>query len=142
MTRLRPHNPPKDLTGRSSPERTRPELTSAEKRADARYRREQKESQLPPRPLTSQEQAQKEREIRTSQEGRARQPLVVRQTKYLNPVLIRQKESDLLTKLANILRAEERRPKGERDHELIAAINRTMEDLKRQRKQRGQRGCD
>jgi hypothetical protein len=57
-------------------------------------------------------------------------------------VLIWQKESDLLTKLANILRAEERRPKGERDHELIAAINRTMEDLKRQRKQRGQRGRD
>jgi hypothetical protein len=57
-------------------------------------------------------------------------------------VLIRQKESDLLTKLVNMLRAEERRPKGERDHELIAAINRTMEDLKRQRKQRGQRGRD
>jgi hypothetical protein len=39
----------------------------------------------------------------------------------------------LLTKLANMLRAEERRPKGERDHELIATINRTIEDLKRQR---------
>jgi len=57
-------------------------------------------------------------------------------------VLIRQKESYLLTKLANMLRAEERRPKGERDHELIAAINRTMENLKRQRTQRGQRGRD
>jgi hypothetical protein len=57
-------------------------------------------------------------------------------------VLIRQKESDLLTKLANMLRAEERRLKGQRDHELIAAINRTMEDLKRQRKQRRQRGRD
>ena len=56
------------------------------------------------------------------------------------PVLIRQKESDLLAKLANMLRAEERRPKGERDHELIGAINRTMEDLKRQRKEREQRG--
>jgi hypothetical protein len=55
-------------------------------------------------------------------------------------VLIRQKESDLLSTLANMLRAEERRPKGERDHELIAAINRTMEDLKRQRKEREQRG--
>jgi hypothetical protein len=51
-----------------------------------------------------------------------------------NPVLIRQKESDLLAKLANMLRTEERRPKGERDHELIATINRTVEDLKRQRK--------
>jgi len=57
-------------------------------------------------------------------------------------VLIQQKESDLLIKLAKILRAEERRRKGERDHELIAAINRTMEGLKRQRKQRGQRGRD
>jgi hypothetical protein len=44
----------------------------------------------------------------------------------------------LLTKLANMLRAEERRPEGERDHELIATINRTIEDLKRQREQRGQ----
>jgi hypothetical protein len=49
-------------------------------------------------------------------------------------------KSDLLTKLANMLRAEERRPKGERDDELIATINRTMEGLKRQRKQRGQSG--
>jgi hypothetical protein len=57
-------------------------------------------------------------------------------------VLTRKKESDLLTTLASMLRAQERRPKGERDHELIAAINRTMEDLKRQRKQRGQRGRD
>jgi hypothetical protein len=57
-------------------------------------------------------------------------------------MLIRQKESDLLTKLANMLRAEERRPKGERDDELIATINRTMEDVKRQRKQRGERGRD
>jgi hypothetical protein len=57
-------------------------------------------------------------------------------------MLIRQKESELLTKLANMLRAEERRPKSKRDHELIAAINQTMEDLKRQRKQRGQRGRD
>jgi hypothetical protein len=55
-------------------------------------------------------------------------------------VLIRQKESYLLTKLANMLRAEEKRPKGERDHELIATINRTIEDLKRQREQRG-KGC-
>jgi hypothetical protein len=55
-------------------------------------------------------------------------------------VLIQQKESDLLTKLAKMLRAEDRRPKAERDHELIATFNRTMEDLKRQRKQRGQRG--
>jgi hypothetical protein len=55
-------------------------------------------------------------------------------------MLLRQKESDLLTKLANMLRAEERWPKGERDDELIATINRTMEDLKRQ--QRGQRGRD
>ena len=44
-------------------------------------------------------------------------------------MLIRQKESYLLTKLANMLRAEERRPKGERDHELAATINRTIEDL-------------
>ena len=51
-------------------------------------------------------------------------------------VLIRQKESDLLAKLANMLRAEERRPERERDHELIATINRTVEDLKRQRKRR------
>jgi hypothetical protein len=57
-------------------------------------------------------------------------------------VLIWQKETDLLTKLANMLRAEESRPKSERDDELIATINRTMEDLKRQRKQRGQRGRD
>jgi hypothetical protein len=49
-------------------------------------------------------------------------------------------KSDLLTKLANMLRAEERRPEGERDDELIATINRTMEGLKRQRKQRGQSG--
>jgi len=55
-------------------------------------------------------------------------------------MLIRQKESDLLAKLANMLRAEETRPKSERDDELIATINRIMEDLKRQRKQRGQRG--
>jgi hypothetical protein len=48
-------------------------------------------------------------------------------------VLIRQKESNLLTKLANMLRAEERRPERERDHELIAIFNRTIEDLKRQR---------
>ena len=60
----------------------------------------------------------------------------------MNAVLIRQKETELLTKLANMLRAGERRPKGERDHELIAAINRTMEDLKLQKKQRGQRGRD
>jgi hypothetical protein len=53
-----------------------------------------------------------------------------------------QKESDMLAKLANMLRAEERRSKSERDHEFIATINRTMEDLKRQRKQRGQRGRD
>ena len=52
------------------------------------------------------------------------------------PVLIRQKESDLLAKLANMLRTEERRPERERDHELIAIINRTIENLKRQRKQR------
>jgi len=52
------------------------------------------------------------------------------------PVLIRQKESDLLAKLANMLRAEEKRPERERDHELIAIINRTIENLKRQRKQR------
>jgi hypothetical protein len=52
-------------------------------------------------------------------------------------MLIRQKESYLLTKLANMLRAEERRPKGERDQELIATINRTIEDLKRLREQRG-----
>jgi hypothetical protein len=45
-------------------------------------------------------------------------------------VLIRQKESDLLAKLANMLRAEEQRPEGERDHELIATINRTIENLK------------
>jgi hypothetical protein len=51
-------------------------------------------------------------------------------------VLIRQKESDLLAKLANMLRAEEKRPERERDHELIATINRTIEDVKRQRKQR------
>jgi hypothetical protein len=57
-------------------------------------------------------------------------------------VLIRQKESNLLAKLANMLRAEERRPEGERNHELIATINRTMEDLKRQRKQRRQKGRD
>jgi len=57
-------------------------------------------------------------------------------------MLIRQKESDLLTKLANMLRAEESRPKSARDDELIAIINRTMEDLKRQRKQRGQRDRD
>jgi hypothetical protein len=57
-------------------------------------------------------------------------------------VLIRQQESDLLTKLAKMLRAQERRLKAERDHELIATINRTIEDLKRQRKQRGQRGPD
>jgi hypothetical protein len=70
------------------------------------------------------------------------QPLVERQTKN-NPVLIRQKkESYLLAKLANMLRAEERQPEGERDHELIATINRTMEDLKRQRKQRRQKGRD
>jgi hypothetical protein len=55
-------------------------------------------------------------------------------------VLIRQKESYLLTKLANMLRVEEKRPEGERDHELIATINRTIEDLKRQREQRG-KGC-
>src|SRR5262249_8778979 len=64
---------------------------------------------------------------------------VVRQTK-INPVLIRQKESYLLTKLANMLRAAVRRPKRERDHEWIATINRTIEDLKRQGEQRGQRG--
>jgi hypothetical protein len=69
------------------------------------------------------------------------QPLVERQTKN-NPVLIRQKESYLLAKLANMLRAEERRSEGERNHELIATINRTMEDLKRQRKQRRQKGRD
>jgi hypothetical protein len=57
-------------------------------------------------------------------------------------MLIRQKESDLLAKLANMLRAEESRPKRERDDELIAIINQTMKDLKRQRKQRGQRGRD
>jgi hypothetical protein len=57
-------------------------------------------------------------------------------------MLIRQKESELLAKLANMLQAEERRPKSERDDELIATINRTMEDLKRQREQRGQRGRD
>jgi hypothetical protein len=51
-----------------------------------------------------------------------------------------QKESDMLAKLANMLRAEERRPQSERDDKLIATINRTMEDLKRQRKQRAQRG--
>jgi hypothetical protein len=51
-------------------------------------------------------------------------------------VLNRQKESELLAKLANMLRAEEKRPEGERDHELIATISRTIEDLKRQRKQR------
>jgi hypothetical protein len=44
-----------------------------------------------------------------------------------NFMLIRQTESYLLTKLANMLRAEERRPKGERDHELVATINRTIE---------------
>jgi hypothetical protein len=60
----------------------------------------------------------------------------------IKPVLIRQKESDLLAKLANMLQAEERRPKSERDDELIATINRTMEDLKRQRKQQAQRGRD
>ena len=53
-----------------------------------------------------------------------------------------QKESDMLAKLANMLRAEERRPKSERDDEFIATIYRTMEDLKRQRKQRVQRGRD
>jgi hypothetical protein len=53
-----------------------------------------------------------------------------------------QKESDMLAKLANMLRAGERRPKSERDDEFIATINRTMEDLKRQRKQRVQRGRD
>ena len=57
-------------------------------------------------------------------------------------MLIRQKESDLLSTLANMLQAEERRPKSKRDHELIAAINRTMEDLKRQRKERERRGRD
>jgi hypothetical protein len=41
-----------------------------------------------------------------------------------NLVLIRQKESYLLTKLVKMLRVEERRPEGERDHELIATINR------------------
>jgi hypothetical protein len=61
-------------------------------------------------------------------------------TNYL--MLIRQKESYLLTKLANMLRAEERRPEGERDHELIATINRTIQDLKRQREQRGQTDRD
>jgi hypothetical protein len=39
-------------------------------------------------------------------------------------VVIRQKESYLLTKLVKMLRAEEKRPEGERDHELIATINR------------------
>jgi hypothetical protein len=53
-----------------------------------------------------------------------------------------QKESDMLAKLANMLRVEERRPKSERDDEFIATIYRTMEDLKRQRKQRVQRGRD
>jgi len=62
------------------------------------------------------------------------------ETEENGPVLIRQKESYLRTKLANMLRAAERRPKRERDHELIATINRTIEDLKRQREQRGQRG--
>jgi hypothetical protein len=57
-------------------------------------------------------------------------------------MLIRQRESDLLAKLANMLRAEESRPKRERDDELIAIINQTMKGLKRQRKQRGQRGRD
>jgi hypothetical protein len=61
-------------------------------------------------------------------------------TNYL--MLLRQKESYLLTKLANMLRAEERRPEGERDHELIATINRTIQDLKRQREQRGQTDRD
>jgi hypothetical protein len=51
-------------------------------------------------------------------------------------MLIRQKESDVLTKLATMLRAEERRPEGERDHKLIATINRTIDDLKRQMKER------
>jgi hypothetical protein len=48
----------------------------------------------------------------------------------------------LLIKLANMLRAEERRPKAERDHELVATINRTIEDLKRQREQRDKSGRD
>src|SRR5262249_59713995 len=74
--------------------------------------------------------------------GRARTTAIGSETDEKYPVLIRQKESDLLTKLANMLRAEERRPKGARDDELIATINRTMEDLKRQSKQRGQRGRD
>jgi len=39
-------------------------------------------------------------------------------------MLIQQKETYLLTKLAKMLRAEETRPKGERDHEFIATINR------------------
>jgi hypothetical protein len=51
-------------------------------------------------------------------------------------MLIRQKESDVLTKLATMLRAKERRPEGERDHKLIATINRTIDDLKRQMKER------
>ena len=60
----------------------------------------------------------------------ARASAVMRGDDY--PVL----ESDLLAKLANMLRAEEKRPERERDHELIAIINRTIENLKRQRKQR------
>ena len=46
------------------------------------------------------------------------QPWVDRPIKN-NLMLARQKESYLLTKLANMLRAEERRPEGERDHELL-----------------------
>ena len=53
-----------------------------------------------------------------------------------------QKESDMLAKLANMLRAEERRPKSERDDELVATINRTIDDLKRQREQRDKSGRD
>jgi len=40
------------------------------------------------------------------------------------------------SELANMLRAEERRPKAERDHELVATINRTIEELARQKRLR------
>src|SRR5262249_52968379 len=74
-----------------------------------------------------------------SREGVHDQLLVERPTKN-NPMLIRQKESDLLAKLANMLRAEEQRPKSGRDDEWTATINGIREDLKRKRKQGEKRG--
>ena len=64
MGRLRHNNPPQDRTHISPPDPPAPrELTPLQERAERRWRREARKASLPPRPLTPQEEAQRERDI-------------------------------------------------------------------------------